>query len=136
MRERVRALGGVVVVALVALTATSCTRPNPLYHPNADGGAGTGGGGGTGGNGGNGGGSGACPTGAVQTCPYTGPAGTNGKGICRAGVQYCIDGVWQACLGEVAPLSESCNLVDDDCNSSIDDGFPASTCGLGTCAKT
>lgn len=156
MRERVLALGVVAVgiiragivpgLALVvgglALTGAACTRPNPLYHLTDDGGAGTGGtgggaGGGGAGGGGNGGGAGFCVTGASQACAYSGPPGTNGAGrLCHAGVQYCVDRVWQDCVGEVDPVPESCNVADDDCNGSTDDGFPATTCGLGACART
>jgi hypothetical protein len=148
MHERLAASRALVV--LVASLAFSCTRPNPLFHPN-DGGAGAGGpgtggnaggGGGGGGKGGSGGadagtdGSGGpCSTGDVKTC-YTPTSGIN-VGVCHAGVSYCIDGVWQACIDQVTPAAaETCNLLDDDCNQSTDDGFPATTCGLGACAKT
>ena len=46
---------------------------------------------------------------------------------CRKGTQTCgrANGVllWGACLGQVEPVAEVCNGVDDDCNGLIDD-FP------------
>ncbi len=52
---------------------------------------------------------------------YSGPKGTNGKGICKAGKRTCVNGILSACVGEVTPKTETCNLADDDCNSITDD---------------
>ncbi len=53
---------------------------------------------------------------------YTGPAGTNGKGICLTGKRSCNpDGTFSACVGEVTPQVEICNYADDDCNGIVDD---------------
>ena len=53
---------------------------------------------------------------------YTGPAGTNSKGICQTGKRSCnSNGTTSACIGEVTPQVEICNYVDDDCNNIIDD---------------
>ena len=52
---------------------------------------------------------------------YTGPKGKNGHGICKAGKRSCIDGKLTACVGEVLPTVETCNLADDDCNDIPDD---------------
>ncbi len=52
---------------------------------------------------------------------YSGPKGTNGKGICKAGKRSCVNGLLTACVGEVLPKTEVCNLADDDCNGSADD---------------
>lgn len=59
-----------------------------------------------------------CPT-ESREC-YTGAAGTQGKGACKAGKQRCTDGNWGPCLGEVTPQPERCNGIDDDCDGQID----------------
>ena len=41
-------------------------------------------------------------------------------GACASGRQSCVDGAWSAC--SIAPISESCNGVDDDCDGSTDEG--------------
>ncbi|HMI93335.1 MAG TPA: MopE-related protein, partial [Polyangiales bacterium] len=64
----------------------------------------------------------ACSTGSTREC-FAGPAGTNGRGICRAGTQTCVDATWGACRGQVVPRAETCENAgaDDDCNDAIDD---------------
>jgi len=63
------------------------------------------------------------PEGKTRPC-YTGPANTNGVGICKGGTQTCTGGSWSACQGEVTPLAqETCgNNVDDNCNGKTDEG--------------
>jgi hypothetical protein len=65
----------------------------------------------------------ACNTGctAGQTRPcYDGPAGTEGVGTCRDGVQTCDAATSQwgvACNGEVLPATENCgDALDHNCN--------------------
>ncbi|TAK24010.1 MAG: hypothetical protein EPO40_24925, partial [Myxococcaceae bacterium] len=77
--------------------------------------------------------------GVTQGC-YTGPAGTGGVGVCRAGTQSCSAGAWSACAGQVVPGAESCNNLDDDCDGGVDNGVsrgcytgPAGTSGVGVC---
>nr|MBK7069878.1 putative metal-binding motif-containing protein [Deltaproteobacteria bacterium] len=77
--------------------------------------------------------------GVTQGC-YTGPSGTSGVGVCRAGTQSCSAGAWSACTGQVVPGAESCNNLDDDCNGAVDNGVsrgcytgPAGTSGVGVC---
>jgi MYXO-CTERM domain-containing protein len=53
---------------------------------------------------------------------YTGPAGTSGRGVCRAGTQVCTAGEWRACTGQTLPRAEACNRADDDCDGRVDDG--------------
>jgi hypothetical protein len=67
-----------------------------------------------------------CNEGAALKC-YTGPAGTEGRGLCSAGYQHCAGGTWGDCLGEVKPAAESCNGVpegrppaDADCDGKPD----------------
>jgi hypothetical protein len=55
----------------------------------------------------------ACTSGASRPCPE--------PGACAAGTQVCISGAWSAC--SIAPVAESCNGVDDDCDGIVDDGL-------------
>ncbi|WP_437663420.1 nucleotide-binding protein [Sorangium sp. So ce1182] len=99
----------------------------------ADGGAGGGGGLGDGGAGGDGGSGGGCTEGERCLCVpgstipcYTGPEGTQGVGVCTAGVATCepTGQEYGPCIGEVVPLAEACATPEDeDC-----DGHPS--CGL------
>jgi hypothetical protein len=70
---------------------------------------------------------------------YSGPAGTQGVGICVAGEQECVNRRWGPCVGAVVPRAETCNGEDDDCNRTPDDvarlGDPCTVSGLdGVCA--
>lgn len=73
----------------------------------------------------------------VRPC-YTGPAGTQGVGLCRTGTQTCNavpgSGVpsWTACAGEITPVSEvnRCDNLDNNCDGTPDN--PATS----ICAKT
>lgn len=59
-----------------------------------------------------------CVPGIAYPC-YTGPAGTQGVGICKPGVQVCNDAGdgYGACEGEVLPGVETClTPEDDDCD--------------------
>jgi hypothetical protein len=58
-----------------------------------------------------------------QSC-YSGPPGTEGIGICQAGIQTCDQGQWGPCTGDTTPAPEQCNGQDDDCNGQVDDGNP------------
>ena len=64
------------------------------------------------------------PDATTQSC-YDGPAGTEGKGACKAGVQTCI-GALGSCDGEVKPAAlENCfNDLDDDCDGVVNNGCP------------
>jgi cysteine-rich repeat protein len=66
----------------------------------------------------------ACTEGEQLACPYTGPDGTEGVGICRAGVRTCASGLFGACEGEVLQSSESCDGIDEDCDRITDEGCP------------
>jgi hypothetical protein len=64
---------------------------------------------------------------------YSGPPGTSNKGICQVGTRKCTaNGTWTACVGEVTPQPEVCNLADDDCNGISDDLFTDAAV-LATC---
>jgi hypothetical protein len=79
-----------------------------------------------------------CVNGSTQTC-YTGPPGTQGIGICKAGTQTCTSGNWGSCTGQVVPGVEVCDGSDNDCDGTSDEGNPGggascSTGKLGICA--
>ena len=91
----------------------------------------------------------ACTPGQSNPC-YTGPAGTENVGICKGGTATCApDGLsYGPCMGQVLPQAETCNALDDDCDSFADDGAgcvcapnstqacytgPMGTAGVGLC---
>jgi len=63
----------------------------------------------------------------TQPC-YTGPASTEGVGICKAGTKTCngLGTAYGACNGQVLPAAmETCNnALDDNCNGQVDEGCP------------
>ncbi|MDO9022186.1 MAG: hypothetical protein Q7V43_34985, partial [Myxococcales bacterium] len=60
---------------------------------------------------------------AITRSCYTGPSGTSGVGLCRAGTQTCVAGGFGACAGEIVPVTEVCsNNTDDDCDGMVDEG--------------
>lgn len=79
-----------------------------------------------------------CALGEKVSC-YAGPAGTAGRGSCKAGSVTCVPlgelATWSACEGEALPSAESCNGVDDDCDGTADEGLscksPGETCAPG-----
>ncbi|MBI5516831.1 MAG: M23 family metallopeptidase [Deltaproteobacteria bacterium] len=66
--------------------------------------------------------------GLSRSC-YAGPAGTAGRGVCRAGTETCAGGRWGACAGQVLPRAEACNRLDDDCDGRVDDAVCAMDAG-------
>ena len=71
-----------------------------------------------------------CLPNSTAAC-YTGPAGTQGVGICKPGTHTCnAQGTaYGNCAGEVLPAaSESCtNILDDNCNGQANEGCPVVT---------
>jgi hypothetical protein len=55
-----------------------------------------------------------------QAC-YSGPDGTLGVGLCKGGTQNCSNGTWAVCVGEVVPVQEVCDRMDNDCDGSTDE---------------
>ncbi|MBK8169196.1 MAG: SUMF1/EgtB/PvdO family nonheme iron enzyme [Sandaracinaceae bacterium] len=62
--------------------------------------------------------------------------GTN-EGPCQQGTFECVSGHLVCGGGAISPMSESCNMIDDDCDGVIDDGDPGggAPCGndVGDC---
>jgi hypothetical protein len=76
-----------------------------------------------------------CPE-ETRPC-YTGPAETEGVGVCRAGVETCTENfVFGACVDEVTPQPVQCNGLDNDCDGQIDDTGEILTCGTGACLRS
>jgi len=70
----------------------------------------------------------ACTPGDFISC-YTGPVGTLGVGICKAGTRTCgPSATWGACAGVVLPQPEIANGIDDDCDGIIDNGVFVNAC--------
>jgi len=65
-----------------------------------------------------------CFPGMTQAC-FSGNPALPGHGRCVAGLQTCVGtgehGQWAGCDGEVGPVAEVCNQIDDDCNGAVDD---------------
>lgn len=64
-----------------------------------------------------------CTVGDQRSC-FSADAGA-GQGTCHAGLRSCVQngefGQWGPCEGEVVPMPEQCNGLDDDCNGQVDD---------------
>ena len=73
-----------------------------------------------------------CTTGETRPC-YAGPASTQDRGVCRAGVQSCVAGEWGAsCDGQVVPTTEDCQGSEDlDCDGKV--GCKDGDCEGATC---
>jgi hypothetical protein len=67
--------------------------------------------------------------------PEGGAACGDDTGECAPGVTRCVMGSLD-CVGEVGPMPEICNALDDDCDGVVDDGIPiGAPCGsdVGEC---
>jgi streptogramin lyase len=76
-----------------------------------------------------------CTPGETSEC-YRGPADTRGVGTCRTGTMRCEGAefsAWTACEGDVGPLPEVCNGVDDDCDGEVDERWAVGSNACGFC---
>lgn len=75
------------------------------------------------------GGNAGCTPGSTDFC-YSGPPGTEIKGLCKAGVKTCgADGTWGPCAGEITPMPEVCaTMGDDDCDGMTNEEGPDCAC--------
>jgi hypothetical protein len=73
-----------------------------------------------------------CLDGQSQSC-YTGDPATKDIGECQSGSQTCSGGAWGTCTGEVKPVAEKCNGLDDNCNAKTDEANPegGKSCATG-----
>jgi len=55
------------------------------------------------------------------------PCGQSNVAPCKFGSIQCV-GTNLACVGNVDPKSETCNMVDDDCDGSVDENLPPQQC--------
>ncbi|MCC6998241.1 MAG: hypothetical protein IT370_26735 [Deltaproteobacteria bacterium] len=61
--------------------------------------------------------------------------GTTDVGACQRGTQTCSAGAFGICMGNIEPVTETCNGVDDDCDNMVDEGCQCTngaTQGCGT----
>ncbi|HVK71903.1 MAG TPA: MopE-related protein [Kofleriaceae bacterium] len=67
------------------------------------------------------------------------PGGNPDTGPCHPGTRVCPpngNGTWGPCLGEVGPITEVCDTIDNDCDTRFDEATGgadcSSSCGTGT----
>ncbi|RLB65976.1 MAG: hypothetical protein DRI90_00640, partial [Deltaproteobacteria bacterium] len=71
-----------------------------------------------------------CTNGNTQSC-YTAAPSTQNVGECQDGSQTCAAGLWDPCSGDVTPVTETCDGLDNDCDGTSDEGDPE---GGGNCS--
>ncbi|MBI5532572.1 MAG: hypothetical protein HY898_07645 [Deltaproteobacteria bacterium] len=72
-----------------------------------------------------------CTPNSTATC-YSGPPGTAGVGVCKAGTQTCdsMGTGYGPCQGTVVPSPDVCtDNLDNDCNGTTNDGFSSGANG-------
>ena len=74
---------------------------------------------------------------AVERECYSSDPGEIGTGICVRGIEECRaergsgTDAWGVCAGEMTPVREICNGLDDDCDASTDEGVLTRPCYTG-----
>ncbi|MDQ3031362.1 MAG: MopE-related protein [Myxococcota bacterium] len=78
-----------------------------------------------------------CDTRTDEGNPEGGTYCGSGEGACEPGREQCTGGAL-VCVGATGPAAETCNAVDDDCDTRIDEGNPGGggSCGTSTGACT
>ncbi len=71
-----------------------------------------------------------CDTRVDEGSPGAGLACGSDEGECMAGTTVCAAGML-TCMGEVGPVAESCNALDDDCDTQVDEDL-----GIGEACGT
>ncbi len=73
-----------------------------------------------------------CDSRSDEANPEGGRTCGSGVGVCAPGREVCTAGAL-VCTGAVGPVAETCNGLDDDCDSRLDEGDPGGggTCGVG-----
>ena len=62
-------------------------------------------------------------------------AADNVFGLCSANTQTCSAGLWSDDVGNYAPVAETCDNLDNDCDNAVDEGLTQSTNELGACSS-
>jgi hypothetical protein len=68
-----------------------------------------------------------CITGTTQPCG-------SDVGECQSGIQTCIIGQWGSCTGEIGPITEVCDGIDNNCNAEVDEIEQSCENQVGVCS--
>jgi streptogramin lyase len=79
---------------------------------------------------------GGCSGNETKEC-YRGQDGTQGVGLCQAGLMECVGGeLWGPCVGDVPPEPEVCDGLDNDCDAETDEQWAIGSNACGWCDST